>query len=316
MNSLATRSGNALSAESWEVMKDQATTLIKSGFLPKSIQKPEQAIAIAVAGKELGVPMMQAFRQIHVINGQVATSVQLMLALARRTGELEDISIVGNEKSCSVSIKRKGQTEYTSVFTMADANKMGLLGKYNWKSMPGTMLQWRALSANLRITFPDAISGVYTAEELGAEVDQDGNPVGEPVSATHFEGPPSVPAVIVDESGEDPKGTLDPKVNPKAKPKTKGKAGRPKKKPVEEPKKEEKAKPEPDSMIKSKVKKQATTTNFAFLEEMGRQKARVGDETYYRVMRQIGFKHANEVLKHEDQTNIWYELKELPNKEA
>ena len=32
------------------------------------------------------------------------------------------------------------------------------------------MYQWRAISANFRITFPDVIAGMYTPEELGAEV--------------------------------------------------------------------------------------------------------------------------------------------------
>ena len=47
---------------------------------------------------------------------------------------------------------------------------MGLIGKDNWKKQFGIMCQWRALAANLRITFPDAIAGLYTQDEmLGGE---------------------------------------------------------------------------------------------------------------------------------------------------
>jgi hypothetical protein len=43
---------------------------------------------------------------------------------------------------------------------------MGLIGKDNWKKQFAVMAQWRALAANLRITFPDAISGLYLIEEM------------------------------------------------------------------------------------------------------------------------------------------------------
>ncbi len=32
------------------------------------------------------------------------------------------------------------------------------------------MFMWRALAANLRVTFPDVVLGLYTPEELGANV--------------------------------------------------------------------------------------------------------------------------------------------------
>ena len=51
---------------------------------------------------------------------------------------------------------------------------MGLTSKDNYKKQPGTMLQWRAISAVARLACPEALYGVaYTADELG-----DTNPAG------------------------------------------------------------------------------------------------------------------------------------------
>jgi hypothetical protein len=64
---------------------------------------------------------------------------------------------------------------------MEDAHRAGLSGKGPWKSYPAAMLRARAISAMARAMFPDALSGVvYTPEELGAEVDDDGHVVSAP----------------------------------------------------------------------------------------------------------------------------------------
>lgn len=152
-------------------------TLLKSGLLPTTIKTPEAATAIILKGSELGIGAMEALSSINVILGKPTTSPQLMLALARRTKELEDIKIEDDGSKCVVTIKRKGQTPVTTSFSMEDAKAMNLSGKDNWNKQPKVMRQWRALAANLRLTFPDAISGLFTHEEMGAEVvaDSEGN---------------------------------------------------------------------------------------------------------------------------------------------
>ncbi len=159
----------------WTVMRQQAEVLVKSGFLPVAINTPEKALAIMQKGKELGIPAMEAMSSINVIQGKPSVSPQLMLALARRTKELENFSIDKNDRQATVKVKRKGQDEVTTIFTIEQATQMGLASKDNWKKMPGIMLQWRAIAENLRITFPDAISGLYTYDEMGADMDAEGN---------------------------------------------------------------------------------------------------------------------------------------------
>ena len=154
------------SVDHWNVMRQQAEVLVKSGFLPVAINTPEKALAIMQKGKELGIPPMEAMSSINVIQGKPSVSPQLMLALARRTGELEDLKMESNDKGATVTIKRKDQSPYTTSFGIKEATDLQLIGKDNYKKQAATMFQWRALAANLRVTFPDAISGLYLVEEM------------------------------------------------------------------------------------------------------------------------------------------------------
>ena len=154
------------SVDHWNVMRQQAEVLVKSGFLPVAINTPEKALAIMQKGKELGIPPMEAMSSINVIQGKPSVSPQLMLALARRTGELEDLKMESNDKGATVTIKRKDQSSYTTSFGIKEATDLQLIGKDNYKKQAATMFQWRALAANLRVTFPDAISGLYLVEEM------------------------------------------------------------------------------------------------------------------------------------------------------
>lgn len=165
---------------SWQIMRDQAEVLVKSGMIPQAVNTPEKALAIMQKGKELGIPPMEALSSINVIQGKPSVSPQLMLALARKTKELEDLQMTTDPKRATVTIKRKGQTAFTTSFGVEEATSADLMKKDNYKKQPGIMFQWRALAANLRITFPDAISGLYTYDEMGAQMDEEGNPIQRP----------------------------------------------------------------------------------------------------------------------------------------
>jgi hypothetical protein len=147
--------------------------LVKSGFLPTTVNTPEKAIAIAIAGRELGIPMMESFRSINIVQGKPTVSPQLMLALANRTGLLENIEINSTDEKCMVTITRKGRTAYTTEFGAKEAAALQLSDKDNYKKQRKVMYQWRALAANLRVTFPDVTLGLYTPEEMGGEIEVD-----------------------------------------------------------------------------------------------------------------------------------------------
>jgi hypothetical protein len=165
----------APSASEFTVMRDTAGMLVKTGFLPQSIKTAEQAMAIILTGRELGIGMMAALNSINVVQGKPTISPQLMLALIERSGQLEDIQIQphdGNSMRCTM--KRKGRTEHTEYFGETEARALGLLGKDNYKKQAFTMYRWRAVAACARVIFADVILGLYTPDEMGANVDDEG----------------------------------------------------------------------------------------------------------------------------------------------
>jgi hypothetical protein len=156
----------------FDQMKERAALLVKSGFLPNSVNTPEKALTIMMTGAELGLGFMESLRSINVIGQKPTMSAQLLLALCYRTKEVESAHIKESTDSrCVFVLKRKGHPEHVQTFTIEDAKKMGLSGKDNWIKQAKTMLEWRAISAACRKVFPDAVCGLYTPEEIADNVD-------------------------------------------------------------------------------------------------------------------------------------------------
>lgn len=161
-----------VSPEAWTVLREQAAILVRSGFLPNTVNTPEKAISIVMKGRELGIPPMYALSNIAVINGKPTAGAELMLALIYRDHGDEALRVVETTaERCTVAYRRRGwQQAETFTFTIDDARCAGLLGKDNWRHYPAAMLRARCISAVARLAFPDTIGGLYTPEELGARV--------------------------------------------------------------------------------------------------------------------------------------------------
>lgn len=175
---------------SFDQMKERASLLIKSGFLPASIKTPEQAMTIMMTGQELGLGFMESLRSINVVQGKPCMSAQLLLALCHRTKQVEQAFFEKETNEEAVFIlKRKGSPAYKSSFSMEDARKLGLAEKDNYKKQPKTMLSWRAIAKAARVQFPDAVCGLYTPEEIADGVDLVEMPTGEMAIETVYARP-------------------------------------------------------------------------------------------------------------------------------
>lgn len=154
------------------VMMAAADRYVKSGLLPAEVNTPQKALVIMTAGRELGVPATYALRNIHVVKGKPVCSAELMLALVRRSygpGAMR----VGktSNTACTVQYREQGWdgiSEYT--FTIEDAKQAGVASGNSWRNYPAAMLRARCISAVVRFAFPECIAGLYTPEEMGAEV--------------------------------------------------------------------------------------------------------------------------------------------------
>jgi hypothetical protein len=157
-------------------LKELGAIIRKSGFVPSSIKTDEQAVVILLKGQELGLPPMQAFASIAVINGRPTLTAEVMLSLVYKQHEKAGITFVSStNQECVIEASRPGGKTSTFTFTLEDAKRAGLLAKGPWEQYPAAMLRARCISAMARAMFPDALAGcVYTPEELGAQVDQEG----------------------------------------------------------------------------------------------------------------------------------------------
>lgn len=150
-----------------------ADAYAQSSFNPKKDNKPQRTkadyILIMLKGMELGFSPMAAVDNISIIQGKPTVDGKGMLAVAYASAAMEDIKIDGNDKACTVTIKRKGvKSLFSFTFTIDDAKAMELLSKQGsqYLKQPKVMLKWRAVANCLREALPDFMGGLYTQEEI------------------------------------------------------------------------------------------------------------------------------------------------------
>ena len=166
---------DALTPMTLEGLMTQATMLVASGILPKDIRTPEAAAAIILTGRELGIPPMQSFRAIYIVNGKPTISTEHMAAMLLQAGMTYNIDRL-DAGECAITFKRPGM-EYTHTFTAADAQKAGLWKGNTWSKYPKDMLYNRCFSGGARKFAPDVLGKMYTPEEIdpdGVTIDVDG----------------------------------------------------------------------------------------------------------------------------------------------
>lgn len=143
---------------------------------------PEQAMAIMLKGYELGLGLTASFEFVQVVEGRPALSPRGMLALIQTHPEcagikIEDIKDAeGKPQACRVTMKRKNGFEYTVEWSMADAERAGVVKPGGgWSTYPANMLRWRAIGFCADVVFGDVIGGLKRADELGADLTPDGD---------------------------------------------------------------------------------------------------------------------------------------------
>ncbi len=183
-----------VSLSTWETIKAIAPTMRTSGLF--KVPNEAAAAAIMLKGYELGLSLTAAFEFIHHIDGP-SISPRGALALIYNSplnGGVEITDIVndkGESVACEVTMKRKGGIAYTARYTIADAERAGLMkGNSGWAKYPANMLRWRAVGYAADVVFPDVIGGMKRADELGADL----TPQGDVIEGSWAVAPASQPA--------------------------------------------------------------------------------------------------------------------------
>lgn len=153
-----------------------ARAMAASGFFKDSSQVA-QAVVKILAGQELGFGPFASMTGVYIIQNKPVLAANLMAAAVKRTGKYNYRVKRLDDKGCELEFYEGTTLVGSSKFTEDDAKRADLLNKDTWKKYPRNMYFARALSNGQKWYAPDVFGGatVYTPEELGAEVDGEGN---------------------------------------------------------------------------------------------------------------------------------------------
>lgn len=161
-----------VAANDLKEIKEIGQIFAASGFFGDS-RGAAQAVTKILAGRELGLPPFVAMTSLYIIKGRVAISANMMATLVKKDRRYNYKVLSLTESECSIEFYENGQPAGVSTFTMADARKQQT---QNIDRFPRNMLFARAMSNGVKWYCPDVSAGtpIYTPDELGAMVNEDG----------------------------------------------------------------------------------------------------------------------------------------------
>lgn len=137
-------------------------------ILPESYRGNPANVLIAVGlGASMGLSPAESLYRIAVIKGKPTAGAELIAANVRKAGHR--LRVTGTDSTCTATVVRADDPDFEFAVTrdLAWARQMGLASNDNYRKQPGTMLQWRAITAVARLACPEALYGVaYTADEV------------------------------------------------------------------------------------------------------------------------------------------------------
>lgn len=156
--------------------------LRRSGMLPRSYDTTEKVATGILFIKELGLPPLNALKNIAIINGTPCLFGDMPLAMVRGKGQLESFDEYLIDKNYSMIcmenknlgaeifaaicvVKRKGCEKRTFTLTSAEAAKNpNIKSSQAWSSYYSVMIKRRIRSIALKDEFPDVLLGMDIAE--------------------------------------------------------------------------------------------------------------------------------------------------------
>jgi hypothetical protein len=147
-----------------------AQMLADANLLPATLRKrPADVLLLVMYAKDLGLTFSEALRGLHLIEGKAVISADLMVALAKRTGEVESFDLVeSTDTRATYETRRKGREPVRVTWTIDMAKVAKLAEKPVWKSYPAAMLRARAKADLVRAVYPECTFGCYDPDELAS----------------------------------------------------------------------------------------------------------------------------------------------------
>lgn len=161
--------------------------LSEANLLPRALQQaPANVLLIMHKAMALEIPLSVAIEHLYVIDGKVGHSAELLRALLYRHGHiLRWINKSANEAQGELVLAHDPKHPRVEKFTIADATRMELTGKTNWKKDPESMMIARCTTRLVSRHCPEI--GVALGNLSAMDIDDEER--GEPVQATAETGP-------------------------------------------------------------------------------------------------------------------------------
>lgn len=175
--------------QSYDDLQNVAKAMVASGFF-KDSTKISQAVVKIMAGREIGIGPFGSMNGIHIIKDKAAFGANIMASKVKSSARYNYRVTEMKNTVCTIEFMEhfngSWQTIGTSSFSLEDAKKAGT---QNLDKFPRNMLFARAMSNGVKWYCPDVMNGntIYTPEELGAKVDEDGNVIDGVVTPNEVE---------------------------------------------------------------------------------------------------------------------------------
>lgn len=184
---------NALTIyKDFDGLQRAAMALYKSGYF-EDAKSEAQAIVKVMAGAEVGIPPFASMTGINIIQGKPAFGANLIATLVDNHPRYDYRVIRADDEACVIEWFKDGKKAGESSFTIEEARRIKqwdkkknafvpLTDKFNWQNWPSDMLFARAMTRGQKRYAAGVAGGapLYTAEELGADYDENGNVIDAP----------------------------------------------------------------------------------------------------------------------------------------
>lgn len=143
---------------------------------------PQQALMIAMSGRDLGLSYTQALRAFHIIKTKPTLSADGMVAVCLHHHDVCETfrPVDVTDTKATWETKRAGADPVRYTFTIEDAQRAGLINEM-YKKHPKRMLSARCKAYLARDVYPELLMGLYDPDEV-AEIAVRATPPGAPIA--------------------------------------------------------------------------------------------------------------------------------------
>ena len=157
------------------VMTQFAQQCVKTGQMPKTIDTVEKAIMVFQAGREIGVPPMQALNSYYFVNNKLTMYGPTVIQRIRLWAKIEHGICSDIEANVTITRKDDG-TSLSARVTMADLAARGITGgKDTFKKHGRTMLIYKAVGEIVRHIVPEATGSAAVEGDWGDNAEEEKN---------------------------------------------------------------------------------------------------------------------------------------------